>query len=263
MNATGFYGGAMVTGSTDFVRYQVDCQYPYAFWVGGDGKRLMNELASSKAHQSFWRTVADNIGYVVFPKSKRLDQRGMVIKCGYHETPLTPWQSWEMFDELLAEENGVWEADTVEELAAKMGVDAAGLQATVDEINAAHQSGSADSFGRTKLCEMAGPFYGIKTYAYLIFTAALAEVDINYHMLDTSGNVIEGLYVAGQLLGTQLPPTTKTQGGNGLSGSYPNQGRMAMEAIAEELLGMDAELKPFDTTATSDDYDIVIADTAK
>ena len=38
---------------------------------------------------------------------------------------------------------------------------------------------------------------------------------------------------------------------------------MAMEAIAEELLGMDAELKPFDTTATSDDYDIVIADTAK
>ena len=91
----------------------------------------------------------------------------------------------------------------------------------------------------------------------------MAEVDINYHMLDTSGNVIEGLYVAGQLLGTQLPPTTKTQGGNGLSGSYPNQGRMAMEAIAEELLGMDAELKPFDTTATSDDYDIVIADTAK
>lgn len=259
MNATGFYGGALVTSGTDMVRYQVDCSYPYAFWVGKDGKRILNELISTKAHQMFWTLVPDNIGYVVFPASKRLEQNGIVEKCGYCETPLTPWQSWELFDKLLDEGKGVWQADTIEELAEKMGVDAAGLAQTADEISAAYSAGEADSFGRTSLCDMTGPFYGLEAYAYLIFTAALAEVDIDYRMLTADGAPIEGLRVAGQLLGTQLPPTTKTQGGNGLSGSYPNQGRMAMEAIIEELYGIDAQLPPFSSTADPSDYDIEIA----
>lgn len=256
MYETKVYGGAMVTDESDFVRYSINQAYPFAFWVGADGKRLYPELNNAMA-MKFWGEVADHTGYVIFPKAKRLDQHSMVNRFMF-ETQMSPWEGWELFDQLLEEGKGVFEADTLEELAQKMGIDAAELSKTVDGINASYESGTEDEFGRTWKCAMEGPFYGITAYAYIIYTQTSAKATLDYKMLKEDGTPIEGLYVAGQLLGLQTPPTTKTQGGNGLSGCYPNQGRLAIEDIIENVYGQDVHLKPFEADIDPADYEDVI-----
>jgi fumarate reductase flavoprotein subunit len=258
MKSTGGYGAGLDTGSPDICRYHIDYFYPYAFWVGKDGKRLLDEYKDFQGHMTFWRTVEDRIGWVIFPKDKRLDQRAIIKKGGFHNVDMSPWESWQFFDELLEQGQGIWEADTIEEIAQKMGVDAAGLTNTCEEINAAFSSGTADSFGRTKLCDMSGPFYAAKCYAWAISTSASCEVDIDFHVLDANNNPIPGLFVAGQLLGIQTPPTTKNQGGTGCSGAFPNQGRMAIERMIKEYTGEDTALASFTTNAVADDYNVEI-----
>jgi hypothetical protein len=258
MKSTGGYGAGMNTGSSDVCRYHFDYFYPFAFWVGKDGKRLIDESKDFQGHMEFWRIVEDRTGWAVFPKNKRMDQRAVIKKGGFHNDDLTPWQSWEFFDQLLADGQGVWEADSVEALAAKIGVDAAGLKATCDEISAAHAAGTPDAFGRSKLCDMSGPLYAVKCYAWAISSGAFCEVDIDFKPLDADNKPIAGLYVAGQLCGTQTPPVTRNQGGTGLSGSYPNQGRMAIERMIQEYLGINATLAPFTSNANPADYNVQI-----
>lgn len=255
MYTTPVYGASLVTDDYGFVRYMVDEAYPYAFWVTSGGTRLGDELQMGT--NSAWKHMPDHVGYVVFPKAKRLDQRSIVQRGGFGEAEpaLTPWEGWDLFDALLEEGRNVWEADTIEELAQKMGVNAENLAQTCAAITEAHAAGTADEFGREKLCEMTGPFYGMKAFAYVIYSQTATKADVDYRVLKEDGSPIGGVYVAGQLLGLQLPPTTRSQGGNGLSGCYPNQGRMAIEGIIAELYGIETEMPYFETTAVPEDYE--------
>ena len=96
----------------------------------------------------------------------------------------------------------MWKADTLEELGAQMGIDGAQLAKTVAEYNKAVESGE-DALVRQLFGEKLdkAPYYGIKSTAMVHHTMGGIEINTNCEVLDTNGNVIPGLYAAGEVTG--------------------------------------------------------------
>ena len=96
----------------------------------------------------------------------------------------------------------MWKADTLEELGAQMGIDGAQLAKTVEEYNKAVETG-VDALGRQVFGEKidTAPYYGIKSTAMVHHTMGGLEINENCEVLDTEGNVIPGLYAAGEVTG--------------------------------------------------------------
>lgn len=106
-------------------------------------------------------------------------------------------------------------ADTLEELAGALGIDAAGLRATVDRFNGFARAGKDEDFGRgdsaydrfysdprvrpnPNLGELSRPpFYAAKVYPGDLGTKGGLLTDELARVLREDGSVIEGLYAAG------------------------------------------------------------------
>lgn len=115
-------------------------------------------------------------------------------------------------------------ADTIEELADKIGVVADVLKATVERFNEFARAGHDDDWlrgdsaydqspvagdaSRTDIANPSlgaletGPFYAIKVFSGAIGTAGGLQINENAQVLDTQGEVIEGLYAAGNCSGS-------------------------------------------------------------
>ncbi len=109
-------------------------------------------------------------------------------------------------------------ADTLDALAAKIGVDPAGLASTVERFNGFARDGVDADFARGEsvydhfygdpdnapnpnlgAIEQA-PFYALRVYPGAIGTKGGAKVDENARVLDTDGAAIPGLYAAGNVM---------------------------------------------------------------
>lgn len=97
-------------------------------------------------------------------------------------------------------------ADTIEELAAKMEVPAANLQAALDTWNAdmsAEQK--ADSQFPTRVCGLetidTPPFYATRSYDYSLGALGGLKINTKAQVLDTADTPIPHLYAAGQVAG--------------------------------------------------------------
>lgn len=97
-------------------------------------------------------------------------------------------------------ERGVmFRADTIEELAAQIGVDPTTLADTVNHYNEMMRNGVDEDFGRaTGLGEViTAPFYAAKTVPATCDTAGGLVINTNGQVLSQWGEVIPGLYAAG------------------------------------------------------------------
>ncbi len=100
-------------------------------------------------------------------------------------------------------------ADTLEQLAGKMGVPADTLRQTVADYNAAVRGERADEFGRTSMSGSAerpteiatGPFYAHLSGASVLATYCGLTIDPETHVLDVYGERIPGLFAAGEVTG--------------------------------------------------------------
>ena len=100
-------------------------------------------------------------------------------------------------------------ADTLEDLAGKVGLDPLRLRKTVDDYNAGAARQQDPLFGRTHLCNGFGPLEQIAQapfYAYPCTTVVLATycgltVDTRMRVQDVFGATIRGLYAAGGVMG--------------------------------------------------------------
>ena len=113
------------------------------------------------------------------------------------------WRSADGFTFDYLEEKGfVVSADTLEELAEKLGMDAATLQATVDAFNAAAEGGE-DEFGRTLFSTTLenGPWVATARQACVHHTMGGVTIDTEARVLDEEGQAIAGLYAAGEVTG--------------------------------------------------------------
>ena len=93
------------------------------------------------------------------------------------------------------------QADTLAEAAKLAGIDAETLEATVNVFNGYVTAGNDPEFGRTKFNGTVeeGPYYIAKLQMAAHLTFGGLVIDADSHVLDTNGNVISGLYAAGDV----------------------------------------------------------------
>ena len=122
-------------------------------------------------------------------------------------------------------------ADTVEELAALMEVDAENLQASIDQYNSI-VDGEEDPLGLKLYDQKLGnaPYYAAKRIPTVHHTMGGLKIDTNAQVIDTDGNPIPGFYAAGEVTGD-------IHGGNRLGGNAITDinvfGRIAGENVAK------------------------------
>ncbi len=118
----------------------------------------------------------------------------------------------EGIDALVSASRAV-KADTLEELAELIGVPAENLVASVEEYNryciGGDLEGQEDQFGRKLFADVDGvnngindgPFYAAARVPTVHHTMGGVQINTNTEVLDTEGNVIPGLYAAGEVTG--------------------------------------------------------------
>ncbi|MCI8475077.1 MAG: flavocytochrome c [Oscillospiraceae bacterium] len=160
-------------------------------FVNINGDRFVNENAGrdtlaqailDQENQTYWIVVNN----VRFPSRDWVDAYGGTIAS-------------------MVAQGVVVEADTIEELAEKTGMDAAKLQASVDTYNAVVRGEKEDELGfkaRTTDKEITtGPWYACKKVPTVHHTMGGLEIDTDTHVLNGQGKAIKGLYAAGEVTG--------------------------------------------------------------
>ncbi len=122
-------------------------------------------------------------------------------------------------------------ADSVEELAGKMGVDAAVLRNTIEEYNRFCEKKHDDLFAKDPkyLWPLKGPrFYAVK--AHTLFLGTMGGIKINHRteVVDNKDNVIPGLYAVGFDAGGMYGDSYHVKVASGSSVGFAfNSGRIA------------------------------------
>ncbi len=150
--------------------------------------------------------------------------------------------SWLVVDEAMLQASTViqgyvtkgftFSGNTYEELAAAIGVDAAAFAETMNTWNTYVEAKNDPDFGRVSFANPlnTAPYYAIKVTAGVHHTMGGLQINTNTEVLDQNGNVIPGLYAAGEVTGG-------VHGANRLGGNAVADivvfGRIAGAAAAE------------------------------
>ena len=128
-------------------------------------------------------------------------------------------------------------AETAEELAGKLAIDAGGLKQTIRDYNDSAASGGKDAYGRMLPEPFNAPFYGIKVTVALYHTQGGLKVNPNGQVLRADGSIIPNLYAGG---GVAVGVS-----GKGLEGYLPGNGLLASLGLgmraAEHAIKLGAE----------------------
>lgn len=150
--------------------------------LAADGKRFVNEKDIGYMTQKlnspvFDQMHRDGLGYVWAISDKAsLDAKG--VKRGLDMEFIT--------------------ADTFEELAEKMGLDAATVAETLNNYNLYCETGHDPEFGRLLLEKLEAPYCAVKVVPCEIITYGGIARNVNAEVIRADGTVIPGLYTAGE-----------------------------------------------------------------
>ena len=113
----------------------------------------------------------------------------------------------------LEENNYIYVGETLEELARKLNIDVNTLQNTINTFNEC-VDGKEDAFGRTLFSTKLehGPYVATPRQVSVHHTMGGLKIDDSAHVIDKNGDIIKGLYAAGEVTGG-------IHGGNRLGGN--------------------------------------------
>lgn len=108
----------------------------------------------------------------------------------------------ETIDDLVAAKRA-FKADTLEDLAKQIGVDPTAFAKSVEEFNKAADGSAKDEFGRTLFDKKidTAPFYAGARVPTVHHTMGGVSINKDAQVLDKNGNIIKGLYAAGEVTG--------------------------------------------------------------
>jgi len=117
----------------------------------------------------------------------------------------------------LVKAGRAFKADTLEDLAKQIGVDPVAFVKSVETFNKAVDGTAKDEFGRTLFDKKidTAPFYAGARVPTVHHTMGGVSINANAQVIDANGNVIKGLYAAGEVTGG-LHGTNRL-GGNALA----------------------------------------------
>ena len=184
-----------------------------AILVNLEGERFVNELGTRDVVSEATLDQTEGYSYLVFDHGVRESLSAIE---GYIDRGL------------------VTEGETLEELAEALGMDVETLENTVTTYNTFVDGGADEDFGREDL-EVSlteGPFYAIAVGPAVHHTMGGLQINNRTQVLNEDGEVIEGLYAAGETVGG-------IHGGNRLGGNALADlivfGRIAGQSIGEDL----------------------------
>ena len=189
-NSAGFTWGFQPEGQPTAVR---SLTLTNGIIVGPTGQRFMDETTSLRHgkmnYGGRWVSMITPLpAYYIFDENARA--AGKVSR------------SWSEGNVDEIERGWIKKADTIEELAALIGLDPAALQATLDRYNGYVASGEDLQFGRPaeKLVAVSeGPFYAMEIGPCMLNTQGGPKRNEKAEVIDVNGNPIPHLYSAGEI----------------------------------------------------------------
>ncbi|MBY8824339.1 FAD-dependent oxidoreductase [Sphingomonas colocasiae] len=165
----------------------------FAFQAGGiivnrNGQRFINEDQSYKTLSPAGMKQPGGIGFQIFDEK--------LIRLSLADSSVNNYAEALHGDYLR-------KADTIPELAARMGLDADALQATIARYNADVVNGTDGEFGRVKdlIAIDTPPYYIAATANALTSTYGGITTDGGMQVIDWLGEPIPGLFAAGEVVG--------------------------------------------------------------
>ena len=193
----------------DWVPQKLDTQAKMSWiLVDQDARRFMNEYqpyVHDTGHRAFDRFDPATQKFPAMPAYMVFDEDGRkmypVAKSYINDPDIAPYD-WSD-DNLREVELGILKrADSLPALAAAMKVPTAQLEKTIADWNAGCASGAADPLGRpigTGVPIAKPPFYFGEVWPVVSNTQGALSHDVEQRVLDTYGEPIPRLYVAGEL----------------------------------------------------------------
>jgi flavocytochrome c len=191
-----------MSGRSDFwrnwarVSNSVD-RKPREIYVNEEAERFMNEdtpnpddrehIVNQQTNRRFW---------LIFDET--------ALNAG---ASIIPQLTIEQIKEEAKREKAFWQADSIEVLAKKMGLNSEKLSETVNRFNEFCIHKTDEDFGRDLTnTEMIfpiknAPFYGILTYAYSLISFGGLAINNKLEVLNEDEEPIKGLYAAGEIIG--------------------------------------------------------------
>ena len=184
--------------------------------VNQEGKRFVNEFAERD-------TLA----------AAAIAQGGLFYLIADDKIKETAYNTTQESIDAQVEAGTLFKADTLSELAGKVGMDPATLEDTINKYNSYVDAGHDPEFGKSAFhlkCEVA-PFYATPRKPAIHHTMGGLAIDEYGHVLDKAGQVIAGLYSAGENAGGLH--AGNRLGGNSLADIF-TFGRLAADTAAQE-----------------------------
>ena len=227
-----------------------------AICVNQEGNRFVKETEADPAIREVALEEQTNaIQYDIFTDNiiETVETLGTNVFWNYYYAPGMPYNSF------------VISADSIEELAEKIGVNAENLAAAIEDYNAHVESGETDAFGRefteesldgdynVAINKVEGDkYYAIAQRALVVMTLGGVKTNTSAQVLDADGNVIPGLYAAGECVGGIWGQFVS--GGTGVMGPIVF-GRLAARTAMTTELAESYTMKEAQTVITADMFE--------
>lgn len=191
-----------------------------SFFVNVAGRRFVCEDA----------TYAYGFREIFHEESKFQKPTYMIFADSSLKAPASPWNAESLAADI--KKGLVVSADSIEDLAQKIGVDARGLAKTLQDWNELAAQHQDPEFGRQMGLEpLVGKYYAYQNRASNLGSLGGLKINVKGQVLDIHDQVIPGLYAAGLAaggwMGTYYPGS-----GTALAGII-HQGRRAAHSIAQ------------------------------
>ncbi|MBK5254735.1 MAG: FAD-binding protein, partial [Vicinamibacteria bacterium] len=166
---------------------------PYEIYVNRFGQRWIAEDEPSMAFKERALLKASDLTFFMVFDDHAVDMSENIIK---------GWSKADLRDRAGRRE-GVHVAPTLEALASAAGIDPEGLAATVARYNVFVSNQNDRDFGRTFLPAPIEkpPFYALRNHGVSLVTFSGVDVDERLRVRREEGDIVEGLYAAGEILG--------------------------------------------------------------
>ena len=154
-----------------------------AILVNKSGKRFVNELSTRKIVSDAISNLNENGAFLVFDQGIRNN-----------------FTAVEFYDHVGLVSHG----KTISDLAQNIGVTASNLNETITNWNESVTKKTDKEFGRTTGMEhqiAQGPFFAIHINPAIHYTMGGIHINPKTEVYDTDGNIIKGLYAAGEVSG--------------------------------------------------------------
>ena len=214
-------------------------------WVNPRGERFCDESVA------FYDSSVGNVnakykeGYTfsIFDDSiiQRLMERGIDKSVNVRTLSGSKPVNFQKEVEILFEKGNtdVFVADSVEELAGKLGMDAPVLKSTIDEYNQFCEKKHDDLFAKDPkyLRPLKGPkFYAVKAHTVTLGTMGGIKINHNTEVIDKKENIIPGLYAVGFDAGGMYGDSYHVSVASGSSVGFAfNSGRIAGKNVLRYL----------------------------